>query len=355
MATIVDPLDVYGRRVAREACFEQHRRHFHGASTSEQRVRVAGLIGRLASLNGTYGIAGLLDASGRRRVAMEGMGGAAFAIKKDKLSLAPRAPPATTYNQGTGAFQLKGKDSHPRRCCAGSGRPSYSTQSSRRDQPIPPPQAGALLPRNDPPVDFHAAWTDGSLPVRLGADIDGELRWHDPLTGAEVVRDKVDARRWLPVLIDGLRDAESAGGAFIALRGSIELVGAAAKAGALPALMPSIVPALKAALDLRERSVVCAALRLLLLLLHTDERVGLALRPHYKVLLPTMAGFALQGQASLSDEIERAQNRRVNVPTLVDEALEAMEKRGGPGAGKLIKLYVPQHRDSEECLHRGFR
>jgi hypothetical protein len=46
------------------------------------------------------------------------------------------------------------------------------------------------------------------------------------------------------------------------------------------------VPALKAALDLRERTVVCMALRLLLLLLHADERVGLALRPHYKLLLP---------------------------------------------------------------------
>jgi len=352
----VRDLEEYGRRVARDAAIERRRRTNFYASEApcEIRVRISGLAGRLASLNGKYGAAGPLDASGKRRVSLEGEGGAAFTIKKENLTLAPAKPPDTVYNRGKAAFQIKGDDSLPRRCCAGSGRPSYST-CARREEIIPPPRAGALLPRNDPPVEFHSAWKDGSLPVRLGADVNGELRWHDPLTGAEIVRDKVDARRWLPLLVEGLRDAETAGGAYVALRGSIELVGAAARAGALPSLMPSVAPALKTALDLRERSVVCAALRLLLLLLHADERVGLALRPHYKVLLPTMAAYKLRGQQSLGDEIDHAQGRRVNVAALVDEALAAMERFGGANAGKLIKLYCPTHQDSAEDLHRGFR
>jgi len=347
-------LDQYGRLCARDAVIEQHRKRMYASpDSSEQRVRVSGLGGRLACLNGKHGLAGHRH-NGRRRVIMEGMGGAAFAIKDENLSLAPPAPPETTYNRGAAAFQLKGFDEHPRRCVAGSGQPAYSTRTPTTER-ISPPLAGALLPRNDPPADFRACWQDGSLPVRLGADVNGELRWHDPLTGAEVVRDKVDARRWLPVLIEGLRDAESAGGAYVALRGAIELVGVAAKAGLLPSLVPSIVPALKAALDLRERTVVCMTLRLLLLLLHADERVGLALRPHYKLLLPTMNAFLLKGQPSLSDEIEMAQWRRLNVEALVEEAIAAMERFGGAHAGKLIKNYVPVHRDQDECLHRGFR
>ena len=40
---------------------------------------------------------------------------------------------------------------------------------------------------------------------------------------------------------------------------------------------------------------------------------------------------------------------------LVDEALEAMEKSGGPGAGELIKKYVTTWQPASVELHRGFR
>lgn len=116
-----------------------------------------------------------------------------------------------------------------------------------------------------------------------------------------------------------------------------------------------MVSALKAALDMRERTVVCAALRLLMMLLNADERVGLALRPHYRYLLPALAAFKLAGQPSLSDQIEMGQSRRVNVPDLVEEALAVMERRGGPDAGKVIRSHCPSFQPATDVLHRGFR
>ena len=86
-ANVVRDLEEYGRRVARDAAIERRRRTNFYASEApcEIRVRISGLAGRLASLNGKYGAAGPLDASGKRRVSLEGEGGAAFTIKKENL------------------------------------------------------------------------------------------------------------------------------------------------------------------------------------------------------------------------------------------------------------------------------
>ena len=74
------------------------------------------------------------------------------------------------------------------------------------------------------------------------------------------------------------------------------------------------------------------------------------------MLLPTLAAFKVVGrQPALGDEIEYSQHRQVNVLDLVDETLEAMEAGGGPGAGELIKSYVPSWQPSSVELHRGFR
>ena len=215
--------------------------------------------------------------------------------------------------------------------------------------------AGALLPRANAPKAFAEAYEEGSLPVRLAdASETGELRWLDPMSGAVVPRSQVDARRWLPLLIDGLRYPNPAA-AYVALRASLELVGTTARRGLLPPLMPAIAPALKAAIDLRERSCVCAAVRLLILVLQVEPRCGLALRPHYKRLLPVLATFKLAGQPDLGDEVERSQHRHINLDDLIDEALGAMERGGGPGAGELIKSYVTTWQPASVELHRGFR
>ena len=109
----------------------------------------------------------------------------------------------------------------------------------------------------------------------------------------------------------------------LGLRGALELAGTASRKGELPPIMPVAAPALKAALDIRERSCVCAALRLLILLLRAEPRCGKALRPYYKMLLPGIAAFKVVGrQPVLGDEVEYSQHRQINVLDLIDEALE---------------------------------
>ena len=69
-----------------------------------------------------------------------------------------------------------------------------------------------------------------------------------------------------------------------------------------------------------------------------------------------MAAFKVAGrQPNLLDEVEYSQHRAINVLDLVDETLEVMEAAGGPGAGELIKSYVPSFQPASVELHRGFR
>lgn len=345
------------RRMAANTVYEYHMRyHVYGVQHVQERVRIIGVTDR-RDLNGRFGMAGPPEKrnGGRRIVVLEGGSGASISLLPDNLELAPPAPEKTVYNRGNGIYQ---RDPPARRVRPGSGRPSYSTSKPAHvhSAPIKPPLAGSLLPKHNPPADFKDMYGDGSLPVRAaGAAESGELRWIDPITGAEVPRHHVDARRWMPVLIEGLRDAHPAG-AYIALRGAIELAGTASRNGSLPPLMPSLAPALKAALDLKELSCVCAALRLLTLILRSEPRCGKALRPHYKVLLPALSAYKVVGkQPDLGDEVEYSQHRQINVLDLVDETLEVMEKAGGPGAGELIKSYVPSWQPDSVELHRGFR
>lgn len=343
------------RRVAAGTVNEYHLRHMvYGMPNVQERVRIFGVADR-RDLNGRFGMAGPPEArnGGRRLVVLEDGGGASVSLSPANLELAPPAPEKAVYNCGSGNYQ---KVLPARRVRPGSGRPAYSTSQRANSAPIRPPLAGSLLPKANPPSDFFDMYRDGSLPVRAaGAAESGELRWIDPITNAEVPRHHVDARKWLPVLFDGLRDASPAG-AYIALRGAIELCGTSVRNGTLPPLMPLCAPALKAALDLKERSCVCAALKLLTLVLRAEPRCGRALRPHYRYLLPALAAFKVVGrQPDLGDEVEYSQHRGINVLDLVDEALEVMERSGGEGAGELIKSYVPSWQPATVELHRGFR
>jgi len=282
-------------------------------------------------------------------------------LRPSNLQLAPPAPVETAYNVGKAQYELPSysNNGRPRRCRAGSGGgPSYSTRRppEHAGRAVTPPEAGALLPRPNAPTAFREARRAGLLPVRLGASPDMPLRWVDPQTGADVGVDAVDAARWLPALLDGLRETEHVENAYVALQASLELARAAAKRGALLPVLPAAAPPIRKALEVRESAVVCAALRALQFLLRVDERAGAALRPQYKQLLPPMASLALlRAQPVQGDEIEYSQHRRVNISDLVAETLQLMERRGGAGASAVIKSHVPSFHRADEVLHRGFR
>ena len=288
----------------------------------------------------------------------------------------PPEPPAhTVYNAGKAQYELPSHatDGRPRRCRAGAGRPSYSTRAAtapsvgadarwppappqaqqRKAAAVPPPVAGSLAPRANPPVGrFRDAVARRELPVRLGLEPGRRtlgLNWEVAPAAVE------DVERVLPLLLEGVRETEPEY-RFLALQGAVELIGAVGSSGKLLPVLPSLVAPLRVALNIRERSVVVGALKLLQECLTCHALAGRALRPHYAQLLPPMAAFALKGQPTLGDSVEYSQHRRVNVADLVNETLAMMEARGGDGAGAAIKRFVPSFQvDEPASLHRGFR
>ena len=270
----------------------------------------------------------------------------------------PPQPVETVYNAGTAQYELPAYHNNglPRPCRAGSGRPSYSTRR-RPAQPghvVPPPVAGAHLEVPTPAPAFVEARRVGSgcggLPVLLSAQNGGRtmgVRWLTPV-------EEVDARRWLPVLLEGMREADPTH-RFLAIQASVELMQAAGQSGVLLPLLPALVPALRAALYTKQRPVVCAALKLLQHALSSHPSAGRALRPHYKALVPPMKPFVLSGQPSLGDAFEFADYRQVNVADLTQQTLLLMERCGGPGASAVIKQLVPTYEPDDQDLHRGFR
>lgn len=145
-----------------------------------RRVQLTGLVSRRV-LNGTYGEAKSID-RGLILVILEGSG-EGVRLRPSNLHLAPQAHAQTTYNVGTGQYVVPSYSNNglPRRCRKGSGRPSYSTRRlpEHDGSEVPPPEAGALLPRPNAPKAFRDAREEGVLPVRVGASGHGQLRWID--------------------------------------------------------------------------------------------------------------------------------------------------------------------------------
>mmetsp|Transcript_23927 Transcript_23927/g.39571 ORF Transcript_23927/g.39571 Transcript_23927/m.39571 type:complete len:300 (+) Transcript_23927:134-1033(+) len=263
-------------------------------------------------------------------------------------------PPADTqYNVGTGQYVMPSflTNGRPRRCRSGSGKPSYSTRS--RSAPlateVPPPVAGAFIPKPSMPAKaLRHARDNGSLPLRIDDTPNGpSLRWLIPPGQA-------NAEYLLPLLLEGMCESEPQC-RFIALQGAIDLLQAVGPSGELLPVLPATVPAMRAAFSTQQPPVLCVALKMLRQVLLCHERAGLALRPHYHQLLPSIAPIVLRGQRSLGDGIDYAQFRRLNLADLAAEALETMEAHGGEGAGSEIKAYIATFHKAEEPLHRGFR
>ena len=259
----------------------------HKSKFLGERVRIVGLTVR-RELNGAHGSVQSIDpGSARLLVLLEGTG-EGVPVRRANLQLAPPAPVATQYNVGTGQYTLPSylNNGQPRRCRAGGGGgPSYSTRHrpAQAGDQVPAPQAGALLPRPNEPILFRTALRDGTLPARGGGS-DGEqlLRWVDPLSGQTVATEQVDAGRWLPIFIDGLRETQNPAVAYVALQGAVELASAAARCGMLLAALPNVAQPLRSALATRENTVICATLECLQHLLRVDKLAGRALQPHYR-------------------------------------------------------------------------
>jgi len=82
------------------------------------------------------------------------------------------------------------------------------------------------------------------------------------------------------------------------------------------------------------------------LLVQADERIGEALVPYYRQLLPIFNMFK-QNNANLGDGIDYAQRKRTNMGDMIHETLTLFEKHGGEDAFINIKYMIPTY---ESCV-----
>eukprot|EP00039_Didymoeca_costata_P019896 m.339329 g.339329 ORF g.339329 m.339329 type:complete len:219 (+) comp18753_c0_seq1:132-788(+) len=200
-----------------------------------------------------------------------------------------------------------------------------------------PGKSGAFKPRKLKPTQFRYFYERGDFPIQLEHDTKGnKIAW-------KVDIDKLDYHYYLPLFFDGLCEKQHPYDFFA--RAGIEDMLTHGKKKVLP-VIPQLILPIKNALNTRDPTIVCTTLKILQKLVHSGPRVGEALVPYYRQIMPVLNIFKQQNFNS-GDGIDYGQQKRQNVGDLIVETLEAFEKTGGPDAFINIKYMIPTY---ESCL-----
>jgi hypothetical protein len=148
---------------------------------------------------------------------------------------------------------------------------------------------------------------------------------------------------YLPIFFDGLRDKEEPY-FFFARRGILDMIESGPKR--ITAVLPQLIIFIKNALNTREPEIVQVTLKILQTMVKADERIGEALVPYYRQLLPIFNLLKSKNKNS-GDSIDYAQRKRNNVGELIHETLEMLEMYGGQDAYINIKYMIPTY---ESCM-----
>lgn len=202
-----------------------------------------------------------------------------------------------------------------------------------------PPKAGAFT-RQDPKdrSAFRKLHNRGDFPIAVHHDGYGnKINW-------KVDLEKLDYHHYLPLFFSGLCETEEPI-AFLARQGVHDLLD---KGGdkILPVVPQLIIP-IKKALNTRNPKVICTTLKVLQHLVESATKVGEALVPYYRQILPIFNLFKAKN-VTLGDGIYYAQQKRENIGDLIQETLEKFEIHGGEDAFINIKYMVPTY---ESLIH----
>ncbi|KAM6942354.1 parkin coregulated gene protein-like [Lycodopsis pacificus] len=151
-----------------------------------------------------------------------------------------------------------------------------------------------------------------------------------------VALDTLDYKYYLPLFFDGLTETGHPLN-FFAAQGIHEML---EKGGPriLPVIPQLIIP-IKKAMNTRNYAVMCSTLRVLKRLVVSGEKVGEALVPYFRQILPIFNVF--HGKSSTGDVVSR--QRGDNLKELIRETLELFEHHRGIGALQHIKRVVPTY------------
>ena len=193
------------------------------------------------------------------------------------------------------------------------------------------------------PTIFKTYLDRGDIPARVSHAGGCALVWSRPI-------ESIDYNQYLPVFIDGIREQEEPG-RFIAVQGTFDLLQAAMGSNKVAQVVPQLVLPLKAALDCRDVLVISTAMKCMQAMLKTHEKVGLALVPYFKQLLPAFNRYKT-AQVNSGDLMQYGQRKGLCLGDLVEDTLAMLEEKGGKSALINIKYTVPTYESVVDAGHR---
>ena len=148
-----------------------------------------------------------------------------------------------------------------------------------------------------------------------------------------------DFHHYLPLFISGLREEEEPF-RFVSEEGTLDLIAAGGEAKVLP-VVPEIIIPMKKAFATRDEKVIVRSLRVLAALAALGGRVGAALVPYYRQLLPVLNAYMGTGK-NLGDGIDYGQ-RFGSIADKITDCLQALELAGGPDALVNLKYVISSY------------
>ncbi|EFC50266.1 hypothetical protein NAEGRDRAFT_82851 [Naegleria gruberi] len=217
----------------------------------------------------------------------------------------------------------------------GSGGASSSLREGKKPTPPPKPVAGAMERRSIPETQFRKFYERGDLPISIKHEGTNEIHW-------KVKAEKLDYHHYLPIFFDGLREKEEPY-RFLAVQGTFDLL----KYGKdkIVNCIPQLIIPIKTALNTRDPEIICTVLKVIQQLVLSNEKVGEALVPYYRQILPIFNLFKTNN-INLGDAIEYSQRKRLNIGDLIEETLQLLEQEGGEDAFINIKYMIPTYESS---------
>ncbi|XP_076051165.1 parkin coregulated gene protein homolog [Oratosquilla oratoria] len=282
----------------------------------------------------------LRNGSGRGQMSMGGVKGNAVgrtrALSEDGKRV-PRLRQGTSRSLGSSSSSSSAASSSSSRSSASCSRRTvagFSTSSRMPNAVVAgPPRLGLFRPRPSPPTTFRRMYERGDIPVALHHDHRGHvLAWKMDI-------EKLDYHHYLPLFFDGLRETRHPYDFFS--RAGVRALLAKGGDRILP-VIPQLILPIKSALNTRDPRVLCTTLKVLQELVTSAPRVGEALVPYYRQILPTLNLFQHRNVNS-GDEIDYSQQRQENIGDLIQETLEVLERHGGRDAYINIKYMLPTY------------
>jgi len=155
----------------------------------------------------------------------------------------------------------------------------------------------------------------------------------------KVPPETLDYHHYLPLFFEGLREIEHPY-AFFARQGIHDLLVHGCDK-VLP-VVPHLIRPIREALNTRCPQILRVTLHALQQLVVSAPKVGEALVPYYRQILPVLNIFRNKN-LNLGDEIEYGQYKRENIGDLIQETLELLERYGGEDAFINIKYMIPTY------------